>query len=159
MISLILAGKSCKCWFMVLLMEQHRRDGSANSGVNPKVDPFEISNWRHLKSDGFLDEVIYLLYSRNRRNCSFAFLHASTSSKRILFSIWCLIQLYPHVGYARTGEWIVSEMIDWLKVRGDPALIIEIFCNSDPDNWEEPNSGSSTAGSADRVDGRCTQEN
>jgi hypothetical protein len=53
-------------------------------------------------------------------------------------------------------EWIVSEMIDWLKVR-DPALIKEIFCN--PDIWEEPNSGSSTAASADRVDGRCKQEN
>ena len=47
-------------------------------------------------------------------------------------------------------------MIDWLEVR-DPALIKEIFWS--PDNWEEPNSGSSTTGSPDRVDGRCTQEN
>ena len=52
--------------------------------------------------------------------------------------------------------YIVSEMIDWLKVR-DPALMKEIFWN--PDNWEAPNSGSSTLGSADCVDGRCTQEN
>jgi hypothetical protein len=55
---------------------------------------------------------------------------------------------------ARDLEWIVSEMIDWLKVR-DPTLIKEIFC--DTDNWEESNSGSSTTGSADRLDGRCKQ--
>ena len=134
-----------KSWFLVILMKQHCRDGSTHSDGNSTVDPLEISHW---------GQDSYLLYPRNHRhNWSFAFTHASTSSKCILFSIRYLIQLPK---YTRSTEWTVSEVIDWLKVR-DLALITEIFCN--PDIWEEPNSGSSTTGSADRMDGRCTQEN
>jgi hypothetical protein len=96
---------------------------------NSKVDPFEISRW---ESDD-------LDYSGNRHSWSFAFAHASTSSKCIFFSIRCLIQLYPLFKYSSDTVWIVSEMIDWLKVR-DLTLIKEMFCN--PDIWEEPNSGS-----------------
>ena len=70
----------------------------------------------------------------------------------------CLFQLNSFVEWSSQVECIVSEMIDWLKVR-NPTLIKEILCNPDRDIWEEPNSRSSTAGSADRVDGRCEQEN
>jgi hypothetical protein len=112
------------------------------------MDPFEISHWES-------DDLDYLLYSRNRRDWSFAFTHASKSSKYILFSIRCLSQLGPSFELPWDVDWIVSEMIHWFKVR-DLALIKEIFCN--PDIWEEPNSGSSTTGFADyRVDGRCTR--
>ena len=135
-------------------MEQHCRlgDGSTHlSEGNSKVHPFEILHWES-------DELDYLLYFRHRHNWSFAFTHASTSSKCILFSLRCLIQLHPFFKYPWDTDWIVSAMIDWLKVR-DPALIKEIFCNPDRDIWEEPNSGPSTAGSADRLGGRCKQEN
>jgi len=114
------------------------------------MDPFEISHWES-------DDLDYLLYSRNRRDWSFAFTHASTSSKYILLSIQCLSRLSPSFELPWDVDWIVTEMIDWFKVR-DPALIKEIFCN--PDICEESNNRSSTTGSADhRVDGRCTQEN
>jgi len=129
-------------------MEQHRRDGSIHSEGNSKVDPFEISYWEFEYSD-------YLFYSRNRCDWSFAFTHASTSSKCILSAIQCLFQLGPFFTLPWHVGWIVSEMIDWLKVR-DPALITKIFFH--PDIWEEPKSGSSAAGSADHVDGRCKPE-
>ena len=129
-------------------MEHHCREGSDHSEGHFELDPFDMSHWDS-------DRLRYLSDSSHQRNWSFAFTHASTSSKCILFSIRCLIQLYPLSTYHRHIDWIVSEMIDWLKVR-DPALIQEIFCN--PDIWEEPNSGSSTTGSPDHVDGRCTQE-
>ena len=136
-------------WFLILLMEHHRGDGTTHSEGNSKVDPFKISYWES-------GPLSYLLYFRDRRNWSFAFTHASTSSKCIYFSICCLVQCNSFVKWPWGAGYIVSEMIDWLKVR-DPALMKEIFWN--PDNWEAPNSGSSTLGSADCVDGRCTQEN
>jgi hypothetical protein len=126
------------------LVDQHYGDSSIH-GENCEVDPFEINEQLNVCSLAYL----------NRHHWSFAFHHASTSSKCILFSIQCLIQLYPLHNTWR-AEWIVSEIIDWLKVR-NPALIKGIFCN--PDIWEEPNSGSSTTGSADHVDRRCTHEN
>jgi len=129
-------------------MEHHRREGSNHSEGNFKVDAFELPYW---DSD-------YTWDRQSQRNWSFAFTHASTSSKCVLFSIRCLIQLWTHSTYPWDTEWIVSEMIDWLKVR-EPALIKELFCNPDRDIWEEPNSGSSTTGSPDRLGGRCTQEN
>jgi len=132
-------------------MDQHRRDGSTYSERNSKADPFEISHSE-------FHELDYLLYSQNHRNWSFAFAYASTSSKCILFSIRCLIQLYPLSKYPWAVERTVSEMIDWLKVR-DPTLIREIFCSPDRGIWEEPNSGPSTTGSLNRLGGRCTQEN
>jgi hypothetical protein len=132
-------------------MEHHCREGSNHSEGHFKVDRFDISQWDS-------DKLGYLSGCRRQRNWSFAFTHASTSSKCVLFSIRCLIQLCPISTYPWDTEWIVSETIDWLKVR-NPALIKEIFCNPDRDIWEEPNSGSSTAGSADRLGGRCTQEN
>jgi len=128
-------------WFLVALRDEHCRHSSIQS-EDSKVDPFEISN-------------VYSYRPRHRHHWSFGFAHASTSSKCILFSIRCLFQLNYFVEWPSQAECIVSEMIDWLKV-SDPALIKEIFWS--PDNWEEPNSGSSTTGSADRVDGRCTQE-
>ena len=130
-----------KDWFLVLLIEQHCKCGSAHS-EDSKVDLFEISD----------NHYSY----RNRHHWSFAFTYASTSSKCILFSIRYFTELYSFFKYPWDTEWIVSEMIDWLKVR-DPVLIKEIFWN--PDNWEEPNSRSSTTRSADRLGGRCTQEN
>jgi hypothetical protein len=123
-------------------MDQRCREGPIHS-ADSTVVPLEKSD---IDSYG------------NRHHWSFAFAHASTSSKCILFSIRSLLQLNYFDVWSPDAECIVSEMIDWLKVR-DPALIKEIFCNPDRDIWEEPNSGSSTAGSADRVDGRCTQEN
>ena len=124
-------------------MDQHCRDASIRS-EHSKVDLFEIS-----------DKLVIHLY-RNRHHWSLAFTHASTSSECILFLIQCLIQPSPLFKYPWNAEWIVSEMIDWLKVR-NPTLIKEIICN--PDIREEPNSGSSTTGSADCVDGRCNQKN
>ena len=123
-------------------MDPQCREGSIPS-EDSRVDPFEISDIH--------------TYPK-RHHWSFAFAHASASSKCILFAIRNLFQLNPFLSYfgARTAEWIVGEMIDWLKV-GDSALITEIFCS--PDNWEEPNSGSSPTGSVDCLDGRCTQEN
>jgi hypothetical protein len=136
----------------VPLIKQHHRDGPTHSEGNSKVDPFVISdNFNH-----GINNIQF--YFSNRRHWSFAFAHASTSSKCILFAIRNLFQLKPffkYPGFPWTTEWIVSEMIDWLKVR-DFALIKDIFGN--PDIWEEPNSGSSTTGSADRLDGRCKQE-
>jgi hypothetical protein len=127
-------------------MDQHCRDGSTSEG-NFEIGPFELSE---------PDRDLLLFFALRRCYWSFAFTHASTSSKRILFAIRCLFQLNRLVKWSWPAIWIVSEMIDWLKVR-DPALMKEIFCN--PDNWEEPNSGSSTTGSPDRMDGRCAQEN
>ena len=142
-----------KGWFLVLLIEQHCRDGTIHSEGNSELDPFEISQ----SDDPEFNQLDFLLYPLNRRRWSFAFTHASTSSKCILFAIRCLSQLDPSFGpFFWRPDWIVSEMIDWLKVC-DPALIKEIFCNADV--WEEPNSGSSTTGSADRLDGRCKREN
>jgi len=130
-------------------MEQYCRDGFTHNGGNSKADPYEISHWDS-------SELNYLLYSRNRRNWSFAFTHASTSSKCILFAIRCLSQIGSYFDAPWDVDWIVNEMIDWLKVC-DPPSITELFF--DPDIWEEPNSGPSTAGSADCLDGRCTPEN
>jgi hypothetical protein len=107
--------------FPMLLMEQHCRDGSTYSEGNSKVGPFKMPNW----------DPNYLLSTRNRHDWSFAFAHASTSSKCILFAIRCLPQLDPYIEPPWGMDWIVSETIDWLKVH-DPALITEIFCN--PDN-------------------------
>jgi hypothetical protein len=139
----ILAGKSC---IRVIsgatngLTLQHYRDSSIHS-EDSKVDPLEISDIKNIH------------FYKNRHQWSLAFTHASTSSKCILFSIQCLIQRHLDDTGEWTGlEWIVSEVIDWLKVR-NPPLIRKISCN--PDIWEEPNSGSSTTGSADRMDGRC----
>jgi hypothetical protein len=123
-------------------MNQHRRDGSIHS-EHSKVDLFEISDKLNIHS------------YRNRHQWSLAFTHASTSSKCILFSIRCLMQSSILFKSFWAAEWIVSETIDWLKVR-NPALIKEIFCN--PDIREESNSGSSTTGLAGRADGRCKQE-
>jgi len=131
-------------------MEQHCRDGSTHSEGNSEVESFEI-----LEFDEDRYKFTYSdLHAQDHCHWSFAFTHASTSSKCILFAIRCLFQLNDFVDEPNYTAYIVSEMIDWLKVR-DPALIKEIFWN--PDNWEEPNSRSSTTGSADCVDGGCTQ--
>jgi len=103
-------------------MEQHCRDGSTPSQGNSKIDPFEISHWES-------DELNYLLYAPDRCHWSFAFTYASTSSKCILSAIRCLSQLGPYFDARWDVDWIVSEMMDWLKVR-DPALIKEIFLES-----------------------------
>jgi len=128
-------------------MDQHCRDSSTHCDGNSEVGLFEISE---------SDKPAFLLYAPDRCHWSFAFTHASTSSKCILFAIRCLFQINRLVKMPRATVWIVSEMIDWLKVR-DPALIIKIFCS--PDIWKESDSGSSTAGSLNCLDGRCTQEN
>ena len=97
-------------------MEQHCRDGSTHHDGNSEVESFEIAEF---------DEDEYELwhdpYTWDRCYWSFAFTHASTSSKCILFAIRCLFQLNDFVEQPEQAECIVSEMIDWLKVR-DPAL-------------------------------------
>jgi len=132
-------------------MEQHCRDSSTHNEGNSEVESFEILEFDEHEYDqlGWYD-----LHAQDHCHWSFAFTHASTSSKCILFAIRCLFQLNNFIKEPEEAECIVSEMIDWLKVR-DPALIKEIFWN--PDNWEEPNSRSSTTGSADCMDGGCTQ--
>jgi hypothetical protein len=90
-------------------MEQCRRDGSHNEG-NFKLEPFEIL-------DGYLD-----IDSSDRRHWSFAFTHASTSSKYILSAIQCFFKVNPFAKWRRSTEWIVSEAIDWLKVRRNMIL-------------------------------------
>jgi hypothetical protein len=104
----------------MLLMEQHCRDGCTHSEGNSKVDLLEISHWGS-------EELNYLLYSPNRRYWSFAFTHASTSSKCILSAIRYLsqIDLSVEVLVPWDVDWIVSGIVDWLKVR-DFALIKEI---------------------------------
>jgi hypothetical protein len=136
-ICLILAGRSCQ-----RLVSGPTNRATSTHSEDSKVDLFEISD----------NHYSY----RNRHHWSFVFTYASTSSKCILFSIRYFTELYSFFKYPWDTEWIVSEMIDWLKVC-DPALIKEISWN--PDNWEEPNSRSSTTGSADRLGGRCTHEN
>jgi hypothetical protein len=89
-------------------MEQHCRDSSHNEG-NFKLDPFEILD--HLQFD-----------SLARQHWSFAFTHASTSSKYILSAIQCFFKVNPFVTSPWTTEWIVSETIDWLKVRHNMIL-------------------------------------
>ena len=88
-------------------MDQHRRDGSTSEG-NSEIGPFEIPED---------DEDTFLFYALDRCHWSFAFTHASTSSKCILFAIRCLFQLDRLVNWSWIAMWIVSEMIDWLKVR------------------------------------------
>jgi hypothetical protein len=107
--------------FLVPLIDQCRREGSIHR-EDSEVDPFEISDTLNIRSYSY----------PNRHLWSFAFAHASTSSKCILFSMQCLFQLNSFVEWPEQVECIVSEMIDWLKVR-DPALIKEIFCNPDHD--------------------------
>jgi hypothetical protein len=128
----------------LILMKHHCSAGSTHIERNSKLNPFGI-------------ERLYIrtFNLSNRRHWSFIFTHASTSSRCILFAIRYL-QLGDSFEMPSEVEWIVNEMVGWLKVR-DPVLIKEIFCK--PDNWADPNGGSSTAGSAGRVDGRCTQEN
>jgi hypothetical protein len=92
-------------------MEQHCRDGSHNEG-NFKLEPFEISD----------NDADLLFDSSDRRNWSFAFTHASTSSKYILSAIQCFFKVNPFVECCWTTQWIVSEAIDWLKVRRNMVL-------------------------------------
>jgi len=113
-------------------MQEPCRDRSTHREGNSKIDPFpEIRE--HLNFSDI-----------SRLDWGFAFTHASTSSKCILFAIRRLTQFNYFVKRPWKAGWIVSEMINWLKVR-DPA-----FNNSrnicHPENLEEPNSRSSTAG-------------
>ena len=66
-----------------------------------------------------------------RQNWGFAFSHASRSSKSILVALQWLRRLssYPHFddGIHVGTDWIVSEMINWLKVCAGIILIQEIF--------------------------------
>ena len=95
-------------------MDQCCRFGFTHSG-DSKVDPFKIS----YKSDIYASSV-------NRHHWRFAFTYASTSSECILFAIRYLVQLNYFVGCPQDAGCIVSEMIDWLKVR-DLTLIKDIF--------------------------------
>jgi hypothetical protein len=83
-----------------------------HSQGNSKADPFpEIP-----------DDLIIPVHTNARRNWSFAFKHASMSSKCILFGLRYLCQLNPLFEFYWKEreivcmEWIVIEMIDWLKV-------------------------------------------
>jgi len=117
-------------------MKEHCRNDSPHSEGNSKI--------RERDLEMLIKYHIFPQYSR--ANWGLAFTHASTSSKCILFAIRSLVQLNYFVKgvWQHDVDWIVSEMIDWLKV-SDPA-----FNNSrnifNPDNWEEPKSRPSTAG-------------
>jgi hypothetical protein len=102
----ILVGKSHQRLISgATIMEQRCRDGSHNEG-NFKLEPFEILEGSHLDFD-----------SSDRRHWSFAFTHASTSSRYILSAIQCFFKVNPFVEHPWITEWIVSETIVWLKVR------------------------------------------
>ena len=86
-------------------------DGSTHSEGNSNIDPFpEMANEHPYFSDG------------SRYNWGFAFTHASTSSKCILFAIRSLVRSNYFVRRYWNVGWIVSEMTDWLKVC-DPAFM------------------------------------
>jgi len=97
-------------------MKEPYSGGSIYSEGNSKIDPFPETPNEYSK---YFSDV-------SRRDWGFAFTYASTSSKCILFAIRTLVQ----VNYFVTGPWphnvgwIVSEMIDWLKVR-DPDSCLE----------------------------------
>jgi hypothetical protein len=92
---------------LLISMDQHCRDGSIHS-EDSMLDLFEISDKLDIHSP------------RNHHYWRIAFTHASTSSKCILFSMRSLIQLFEGPW---TAEWIVSETIDWLKVRNPGFLL------------------------------------
>jgi hypothetical protein len=93
-------------------MNQHCRDGSTSEGKS-EIGLFELSK-------SYEDHLLF--YAPGRSHWSFAFTHASTSSKCILFAIRCLFQLDLLVKWSRAPIWIVSEMIDWLKVRAAESI-------------------------------------
>ena len=131
----ILVGKLCQTFVSGITNEGACRDGFTQSEGNSKIDPFPEMAIEHSYFSGVL-----------HRNWGFAFTHASTSSKCILFAIQSLVQFNDFVKryWLHNVKWIVSEMIDWLKV-GDSAFNnSRNICN--PDNWEEPNSRSPTTG-------------
>jgi len=110
-------------------MQELFRDGSTHSEQNSKLNPFPDM------AKVYFSDVL-------RRNWGFAFTHASTSSKCILFAIRSLVpsnHIVKRYGQYAV-EWIVSEVIDWLKVRDPTFNNLKNICY--PDNWEEPNSRS-----------------
>ena len=82
---------------------------------------------------------------KERQNWGFAFSNASRSSKRILFALQWLRRLssYPRFDGNCVGtDWIVSEMVEWLKVCFGIVLIQGISNN----DWEESSSRFRTTG-------------
>ena len=102
----LLMGKCCRA---------HSTYSERKSKVDPDGTPEHFTNWWHWEFD-----------LSNRHHWSFEFTYASTSSKCILFAIRCLFQLDPFIMWLSVVEWIVSEMIDWLKVC-DPVSIRKYF--------------------------------
>jgi hypothetical protein len=67
----------------------------------------------------------------SRRNWGFAFSHASRSSESILGALQWLRRSFAHIAETdKDVHWIVSEMINWLKVCAPTVLIQESSRNS-----------------------------
>jgi len=84
----------------------------------------------------------------SRHHWSFAFTHASTTSKCILFGLQCLYQLSSFVEFQWWDDrldvnWIVSEMLDWLKVCD--TIVLKLVLRN-PDNLKEPKGQYSSTG-------------
>jgi hypothetical protein len=78
-------------------------------------------------------------YERSRRNWGFAFSHASRSSESILGALQWLRRYFADLKKDYINIcWIVSEMIDWLKVCARTVLIQESPRNS---NYSEESNG------------------
>ena len=125
MLICILARKLCSSWLQVLITKQNCRCNCAYDKRNFQPEPFP-------QIYGHTYNSHYHHYTNSRRLWNFAFTHASTSSKSILFALQCLHRFSPFLDFQKTDrsniclEWIVSEMVNWLKVC-DPILMRERF--------------------------------
>ena len=95
------------------LIGQRCREGSDSEDSEGYFipDPFKILERGYLHFD-----------SSHRGHWSFAFTHASTSSKYILSAIQSIFQLNPFYERPWCTVWIVNETINWLKVRRNVIL-------------------------------------
>jgi hypothetical protein len=79
---------------------------------------------------GFLQKSY--IREKERQNWGFAFSHASRSSKSILVALQLLRRLspYPYFDGTHVGtDWMVGEMVEWLKVCAGIVLIQEVLRN------------------------------
>jgi len=111
------------------------------SSPNNEVKPFS-----HIRDQRWIEETF-------RRDWKLAFSYASRSSESILRALQWLRRFLAHFEEVNMDvEWIVAEMIDWLKVCDRTVVIQE---SSRKSNYcEESNSWSSTTRWGDYMDGR-----
>jgi len=116
---------------------------SASGVSEKKYCRNRISPNNEVKSFPQISDKLYVNRDeRFRHNWGFAFSHASRSSESILGALQWLRQSFEEGNIDVC--WIVSEMIDWLKVGAPTVLIQESLRNSN--YCEESNGRSSTAG-------------